>query len=111
MAQPRVTTSTSVRSTQRIDASITDAELDQAWAAAESYVEQRCTWPSDGAGNFDPAPPALIQAVGLLTARYLARRNSADGLVGMGDLGAARVPGVDRDVDRLIFPFRKVAIA
>lgn len=80
-----------------------------AYEAAEAYVAERCTW-SVGAGS-DPAPASLVQAVRLLTSRYLARRNSPDGLAGGGDLGPVRVAAVDRDVDRLIAPWRNVVLA
>lgn len=82
--------------------------LDQvlsAWAAAEAYVADRCEWPEDH-------PPAVLgQAVELLTRRYLARRNSPDGLVGSGEYGPVRVTTVDRDVERLIFPWRRMVLA
>lgn len=75
-----------------------------AWEAAEAYIGERTEYEGD--------PPAgLVQAVNLLTARYLARRNSPDGVVGMGDLGPARVPLIDRDVERLMDPWRAFPVA
>lgn len=76
-----------------------------AWEAAEAYVAER-THVDEG-----PSPAALVQAVYLLTARYLARRNSPEGFVGLGDLGPARVPINDRDVERLIDPWRRFPVA
>lgn len=84
------------------------------WEAAEAYVSERVEYPTDPDPDTGevPAPPAsLMRAVTLLTARYLARRNSPDGFIGLGELGPARVPLSDRDVDRLIAGWRRVVIA
>ena len=83
-----------------------------AWAAAEGYIASRCSWPAyDTDGRALPAPAALVQAVRLLTARYLARHNSPDGLAAAGgELGPVRVAGTDRDVEALIGPYRRVVI-
>lgn len=86
-----------------------DAVFQVAWKAAEGYVSTRCTWlTTDANGNALPAPDELVQAVVLLTARYLDRRNSPNGLVGLGDLGAATLPSQDVDVKALIGPYRSV---
>lgn len=80
-----------------------DTAFVTAWKAAEGYVSRRCRWTLDADGN----PPAeLAEAVTLLTARYLERRNSPNGLIGFGDLGAARLPSQDVDVRTLIGPYR-----
>lgn len=85
------------------------AEAQPAYEAAEAYVAKRCRWAVPGAGeSWPPAPADLVQAVKLQTARMLVRRNSPDGLVGMGDLGVGRVPISDRDVDALMRPYRRV---
>lgn len=82
-----------------------------AWQAAEAWIANRCTWPLlDTAGNTLPAPADLVLAVNILTARLLDRRNSPNGLVGVGDLGATRIPGSDADVSSLIGPYRRVVI-
>lgn len=78
----------------------------EAWLAGEAYVAGRT--------HRDPAltPPSdLVLAVDLLTARYLARRNSPDGMVGLGDLGPAHVAYTDADVERLLNPWRFFAVA
>lgn len=93
------------------DREVTDPQLVEAWKAAESYVLDRCDWDGMGAPLNEPAPDALVRAVELLTGRYLARRSSPDGFLGMGEFGPARVPVSDRDVDRLIFPHRKAVLA
>lgn len=77
-----------------------------AWLAAEAYVQERTQY--DWLLN---VPDSLVQAVDLLTARYLARRNSPDGMVGLGDLGPAQVPYSDIDVERLINPWRFFPVA
>lgn len=82
-----------------------------AYKAAESYVGTRVRYPTEPdplTGVVPPVPDALVLAVNLLTARYLARRNSPNGLVGLGDLGAVPVPGTDIDVKTLIAPWRVV---
>lgn len=79
------------------------AEVDVAHNAAESYVAERCRIP------VGPVVPGdLVQAVRLLTARYLARRNSPDGTLGMSEFGVGRIATVDRDVEALIGPYRRV---
>src|SRR5690606_27240026 len=37
-----------------------------------------------------------------LAGRWFTRRRSPDGLFSMGDLGAARVPSIDTDIERLL---------
>jgi hypothetical protein len=83
-----------------------------AYNAAEGYVSERCSWPTvDDEGEPVDPPASLVEAVNLLTARYLARRTSPNGMVGMDDLGAFRVPGSDGDVERLMNPWRDIAVA
>src|SRR5580765_2263351 len=113
MAQPDVTTDTLVAAWLGTGFTASDERLKSAHKAAEAFIRARCTWAPDPAEGDDwpPAPDDLVQAVGFLTARFLARRNSPDGLVGMGDLGVGRVTVSDRDVDRLIAPWRRVVLA
>lgn len=80
--------------------------ITEAWLAAEAYVRERTLWDTTGT-----PPDSLVQAVDLLSARYLARRNSPDGIVGLGDLGPAQVPFSDIDVERLINPWRFFPVA
>lgn len=84
--------------------SATDPVFLHAWKAAERWIARRCRWTSPAAAE------DLQQAVILLTGRYMARRNSPDGLVGMGDLGAMRVSAIDRDVQSLTGPYRRVVL-
>ena len=86
---------------------VPDDVFTEKWEAAEGYVADRVTYPTtNDAGEEIPPPAALVEAVVLLTARFIARRNSPDGFVGLGDLGVAQVPVSDRDVNRLIAPWR-----
>lgn len=93
----------------------------KAYQAAERWVAERCTWETaevqvdDGEGGATTVEQPvdvedLVQAVILLTGRYLARRNSPDGLIGMGELGVMRVAAIDRDVQNLIATHRKVVL-
>ena len=110
MAQPYVTTVTLVASALKTDAAA--PRFAAAYQAAEAATRKRCRWPyvdpDDPDGEPLPAPDDLVQAVILRTARYMARANSPDGLVGMGDLGMVRVSSVDRDIERLEWPWRAV---
>lgn len=89
------------------------AELDNALSAANGWVSVRVydysLDPVDEFGAVPWGPPELTQAVVLLTARYLARANSVEGLVGMGDQ-VAYLPSEDRDVAALIRPYRRAVI-
>lgn len=90
-----------------------EGSLSAEWAAAEAWIRARTNWPQvaiadDGSVvELDP-PDDLVEAVRILTSRYLARRHSPVGVVGMDDMGAVRLPGSDRDVDSLIAPWRAV---
>ncbi|MGC4106051.1 MAG: hypothetical protein QM753_06810 [Thermomicrobiales bacterium] len=100
--------------------SATDAAFLSAWKAAERWVANRCRWKTEPVEIIVEGSPvtvqqpvdveALQQAIVLLTGRYLARRNSPDGLVGMGELGVMRVSAIDRDVTSLIAPHRIVVV-
>lgn len=93
---------------------IPDDVIMAAYQAADSYVDSRTIWEPESLDpdpDPPPAPDDLVLAVNLLTARYLARRNSPDGIVGLGDLGPANVPVIDRDPERLMDPWRFFPVA
>lgn len=92
---------------QYTERATSDPNLIKAWNSAENYISVRCSWPDS---EIDEAPESLVQAVLLLTARYLARRASPDGFIGMTEFGPARVPVNDRDVDRLMAPYRNTVL-
>lgn len=51
----------------------------------------------------DPeSDPALMLGTIRLAARYVRRQQSPDGMVQLGDMGAARVSTFDPDIDRLL---------
>lgn len=86
-------------------------DLRRALGAANGWVSARVrdfsVVPPEPYGFTSAVPGELEQAVVLLTARYLARVNSVEGLVSMGDQ-AAYLPSQDRDVASLIEPYRPV---
>ena len=110
MAQPSITSFPEVHAYLGGLDKVAEVEARSAYDAAEAYVGKRCRWavPVDGETAATAAPADLVQAVKLQTARMLQRRQSPDGLIGMGDLGVARVPVADRDVDALMRPYRRV---
>lgn len=85
-----------------------DVALAMALEAAIAYVEG----PLGRAGEFNftgdpasllPTPDrALFLGTVRLAGRWHNRRRSPDGLIDMGELGTARVPSVDPDVERLL---------
>ena len=81
-----------------------ESDLTLARDAAERYVGNVCRIPAD----LEQVPADLVQAVRLLVARWLARRNSPDGTLGMSEFGVGRISTVDRDVLQLIAPYRRV---
>lgn len=80
---------------------IPDDQFTGAWEAADQWVAVRTRFTGE-------TPPDLVQAVALMTGRILARRNSPDGLTGMGDLGQFRVPNYDPDIRSLMGPWMPV---
>lgn len=91
-----------------------DAALAQLLAAAVALVERELWGDFDFDGTFvaqlepgDVPPPLPTADVELgairLAARWWARRRSPDGLVvDGGELGSARIPTVDSDIERLL---------
>jgi len=85
------------------------ADFEQDYRSAEAVVAKTCRWPSVDAEGMPLNPPEdLVQAVVLRTARYLARRNSPTGVVGVGEFGPVRITSVDRDIEELEQPWRMV---
>jgi hypothetical protein len=80
--------------------------LATALQAAIVYVEQARA----GEFNFTGDPDSLLPTPGWdlvlgtvrLAGRWHNRRRSPDGMVDMGELGTARVPSVDPDIERLL---------
>lgn len=93
-----------------------DVALQQMLDAACAFV-QRVRPEFDYAGDLLsglPVPPAdLVLGTIRLASRWYTRKRSPDGLIQMAELGAARVPSIDPDIERQlgIGRFRKSVIA
>lgn len=83
----------------------TSPHFEVGYAAAEGAVASGCRWPAVD------APAALVEAVILRTARYLARRDSPAGVVGVGEYGPVRISSIDRDIEELEAPWRRVVFS
>ncbi|HSS11149.1 MAG TPA: head-tail connector protein [Acidimicrobiales bacterium] len=82
-----------------------DALIDRARLAAIANLDHRC------GGRYGPdgeVPDDMHQAALLQAARWYRRRDSLDGTVGWGDLGAIRVGRIDPDVEALAGAYFKV---
>lgn len=64
-----------------------------------------------GVFGWSSVPTAVKQATILLSMRQFKRYDSPLGVAGFGDLGVMRVGRVDPDVEALLMPFAKVAVA
>lgn len=99
----------SLKTDMKIEADDTrdDERLGQVLDAAVSFVERvRPAFQYDPTNpdQFDRPEPTSDHVLGTLrlAGRWHLRRRSPDGLVGMGDLGSARVPSFDPDINRLL---------
>ena len=101
----------------RIDATDTtdDEAISRAVAAAMEALEIRApiAFPIDPETGEPLAPvPAGVEEAGLLlTNRLMARRNSPDGIVGVSDMGTARVLSYDADITALVSPWTEMVVA
>jgi Phage gp6-like head-tail connector protein len=83
-----------------------DGIIQTALAAAIDYGNRRTDkrWPptpADPSTWTEPMPDAVHEACLLHAARLYRRRDSLDGTIGWGDMGAIRVGRVDPDVEML----------
>lgn len=67
--------------------------------------------PTTTGGPTSSVPSDVYHAALMRGARLYARRASPEGLVGLGELGVARIPAYDRDIDALEAPWRNVVLA
>lgn len=82
---------------------------EQAYRTAEAAVARSCRWPSVDADGYPVrAPEELVMAVVLRTARLIARRETPTGVLGVGEFGPVRIASIDRDIEELEAPWRKV---
>lgn len=89
---------------------IDDTALNDGLHAAQANMTRRLAFPVTDTGVVF-VDDDLRLACMLRTARYLARRNSPDGLVGFAEFGPARVARLDADIDTLERPYLKFAFA
>lgn len=101
-----VTTSAHVASALGVASTV---HFEQDYRSAEAAIAKSCRWPeSDVDGMALNPPEELILAVILRTARYLARRESPSGVIGVGEFGPVRISSIDRDIEDLEGPYRRV---
>lgn len=97
---------TDVKKWLRLDDNVDDSVLSDAVDAAKYAMAQHLVFPDDGV-----LPGDLRQAFMLRVQRYMARRNSPEGVAGFADFGAVRVSSDDPDIVRLEGPYRTVPVA
>lgn len=83
-----------------------DPQLQQVLDAAVTFVERlRAGWFNFNADPLCDAPDPtsdLILGTLRLAGRWHTRRRSPDGLIAMAEMGSARVPAFDADIERLL---------
>lgn len=101
-----------VKAYMKIDAADTsdDAAITRGMKAAESHQRSQLDLPTDDFGD-ESLSDDLVQAFLLRVQRYLARRNSPDGVVGFQEFGPVRVSSYDADIERLEGPYTKTVLA
>jgi hypothetical protein len=91
-----------------------DDALTEALDAAIAAQLQVCLLPCDPFGDRVYSDDLML-AVWLRAQRYVSRRSSPEGVVGLsgagGDFVSARVPSYDVDVSHLEGPYRKIVVA
>ena len=90
-----------------------DAAIAEAIAATMEALELRAprAFTVDETGTPLPVPHGLHESGLLLTNRLMARRNSPDGIVGVSDMGTARVLSYDADITSLVSPWTDAVVA
>lgn len=98
----------------RITDTTDDAAITGNVAAASSVLELRAPYAFAYDPETDtalPVPDDVHQAGLLLVNRLMARRNSPDGVVGVSDMGTARIASYDADINMLISAWTESVIA
>lgn len=75
--------------------------LQRSLTAAHARIVERCV-PFDDPSNL---PEVVEQAIIMQAARLYRRRFSVGGFEGFGDLGIARVPSLDADIEDLLIRY------
>jgi hypothetical protein len=91
------------------DAAIQEC-VDAATDAIETNAPRGFTYDPDTLDP-EPVPGSVVEAGLLLTNRLMSRRNSPDGVVGVADMGAARIASYDADISGLLGPYTAVVLA
>lgn len=88
-----------------VDDTRDDTRLQTQLDAAISFVERirpRFNYDEDPESTCPAPTDDLVLGTLRLAARWHTRRRSPQGLVDMGELGTARIPSFDPDIDRLL---------
>jgi hypothetical protein len=100
----------------RIDTGDTtdDAAITEAVGAAMEAIELRApvafALDPDTGEPLGPVPAGVHQAALLLTNRLMSRRNSPDGVVGVSDMGTARILSYDADINAFLGPWTEMVV-
>lgn len=100
----------------RIDPADTmdDAAIQQAVDASAEAIALRATmgfvYEDDGTTPV-PVPAMLVEGGYLLVNRLMSRRNSPDGMVGVADMGVARIASTDADISANLSPWTPAVVA
>jgi hypothetical protein len=100
----------------RIDPADTadDTAISEAVDASSEAIELRApaAFATDDTGTpLGPVPVSVHNAGLLLANRLLSRRNSPDGIVGVSDMGTARIASYDADISGLLGPWLDSVVA
>lgn len=91
----------------RIPDTLDDDAIEAALAAVHAAIVARCPTLAE----VDDIPDDVAQAALLWCNRLVARRNSPEGVVGVGEMGVANIGRYDADVGRLLGPYTAVTLA
>lgn len=80
--------------------------LVDALAAAEELIAKRCWWDTTQGD-----PYVIDQATVMQAARLFRRKFSVTGFEGFGDLGIARIPVLDPDIETLVMLYLRYDFA
>ena len=90
-----------------------DAAISEAVDASQEAIWLRApaAFAVDEAGTALPVPRGVHEAGLLVANRLVSRRNSPDGIVGVSDMGTARIASYDADVSALLGPHLPSVVA
>lgn len=87
------------------NAPLVNEQIQAALDSAEERIKERCVPMST------PRPDVVDQAVIMHSARLYRRRYSISGYEGFGDLGIARIPVLDADIEDLLIRYLRYDFA